>query len=179
MDGWAIFFLHKYGEKILSQNKSKENSSLRHEKILCCCSVAQSCSTLCDPMDCSTPGFPILHYLWVCSNSCPLSQWCHPIISSSVVLFSSRLQSSPASGSFQMSQFFASGGQSIGFSFSISPSSEYSGLISFRMDCFDLLVVQGTLKNLLQYHSSKSSILQHSAFVIVHLSHSTWLLEKP
>ena len=73
-----------------------------------------------------------------------------------------------------MSQFFASGGQSIGawsFSFSISPSNEYSGLISFRMDRLDLLAAQGTLKSLLQHHSSKASILQHSAFFIVQLSH--------
>ena len=68
-----------------------------------------------------------------------------------------------------MSQFFTSGGQSIGFS--ISPSNEYSGLISFRMDWLDLLVVQGTLENLLQHHSSKASILQSSAFFIVQLSH--------
>ena len=80
------------------------------------------------------------------SNSCPLSQWCHPTISSSVVPYSSCLQSFPASRSFPMSQFFASGGQSIGASTlaSISPSSEYSGLISFRIDWFDLLAVQGT-----------------------------------
>ena len=71
-----------------------------------------------------------------------------------------------------MSQFFASGGQSVGsFSFSISPSNEYSGLISFRMDWLDLLAVQGTLKNLLKYHSSKASVLWHSAFFIVQLSH--------
>ena len=71
-----------------------------------------------------------------------------------------------------MSQFFASGGQSIGaFSFSISPSNEYSGLISFRMNWLDLLTVQGTLKSLLQYHSSKASILWHSACFIVQLSH--------
>ena len=74
------------------------------------------------------------------SNSCPLSWWCHWTISSSVIPFSSCVQSFPASGSFPMSRFFASGGQSIGsFSFSISPSNEYSGLISFRMDWFDLL----------------------------------------
>ena len=98
-----------------------------------------------------------------CSNSCPSSWWCHPIISSSVVPFSSCLQSFPASGSFQMSQFFTSGGQNIGVSASASVSSnEYSGLISFRMDCLDLLAVQGTLKSLLQHHSSKASILQHS-----------------
>ena len=71
-----------------------------------------------------------------------------------------------------MSQFFTSGGQSIGsFSFSISTSNEYSGLISFRMDWFDLLAVQGTLESLLQHHSSKTSILWRSAFFMVHLSH--------
>ena len=100
------------------------------------------------------------------SNSCPLSQWYHPTISSSAVPFSSRLQSFTASGSFLMSQFFASG-----FSFSISPSNEYSGLISFRMDWLDLLAVQGTLKSLLQHHSSKVSILRRLAFFIVQLSH--------
>ena len=88
-----------------------------------------------------------------CSNSCPLSRSCHPSISSSVVPFSSRFQSFPASGSFQINQFFASGGQS--FSFFVSPSNEYSVLISFRMDWFDVLAVQGTLKSLLQHHSSK------------------------
>ena len=82
---------------------------------------------------------------------------CHP--------FSSSLQSFPPSGSFQMSQFFASGGQIIeSFSFSISPSNEYSGLISFRMDWLELLAVQVILKSLLQHHSSKASILLHSAF---------------
>ena len=101
-----------------------------------------------------------------CSNSC------HPTISSSVIPFSSRLQSFTASGSFQMSQFFASGGQSIGsFSFSISPSNEHLGLISFRMDWLDLLAVQGTLKSLLQHHSSKASILWRSAFFMVQVSH--------
>ena len=71
-----------------------------------------------------------------------------------------------------MSQFFASGGQSIGvFSFSVSPSKEYSGLISFRMDWLDLLAVQGTLKSLLQQQNLKASILLYSAFFIVHLSH--------
>ena len=107
----------------------------------------------------------------VCSNSCPLSRWCHPAISSSVTPFSSCPQSFPASGFFPMSQFFTSGNQSIwGFSFSISPSNEYSGLISFRIDWFDL-AVQGTLKSLLQHHSSKASILLHSAFFMVQFSH--------
>ena len=106
-----------------------------------------------------------------CSNSCPLSQWCHPTVSSSVVPFSSCLQSFPASGSFPMSQFFVSGGQSIGASVSISHSNEYSGLISFRIDWFDFLAVQETLRSLLQHHSSKASILWYSAFFMVQLSH--------
>ena len=88
-----------------------------------------------------------------CSNSCPLSRWCHPTILSSVAPFSSCLQSFPASGSFPMSQFFASGGQSIAASASAFPMNEYSGLISLRINWFDLFAVQGTLKNLLQYHN--------------------------
>ena len=91
----------------------------------CCCSVtqfssvAQLCLTLCDPMDCSTPGLcPSTPRAY--SNSCLLSQWCHPTISSFVIPFSSCLQSFPASRSFQMSQFFASGGLSIGVSASAS-----------------------------------------------------------
>ena len=80
-----------------------------------------------------------------CSNSCPLSWWCHPAVSSSVVPFSSCLQSFPASGSFPMSQLFTSSGQQTywSFNFSISPSNEYSGLVSFRIDWFDLLLSKG------------------------------------
>ena len=103
------------------------------------------------------------------SNSHPLSRWYHPTTSSSIILFSSHLPSFLASGSFQKSQFFMSGGQS--FSFSISPSNEYSGLISFRMDRLDLIAIQGTLKSLLQHHSSKASILRCSAFFRAQLSH--------
>ena len=91
-----------------------------------------------------------------CSNSCPLSRWCHPTISSSVFPFSSCLQSYPASGSFSMSQFFASGSQSIETSASNELMVQW--LISFKNDWFDLLVVQGTLKSLLQHHSLKASI---------------------
>ena len=104
-------------------------------------------------------------------NSCASSRRCHPDISSSVIPFSSCPQSLPATGSFPMSQLFASGGQSIGFSLSISPSNEHPGLISFRTDWLDLLAVQGTLKSLLQHHSSKASILRHSAFFTAQLSH--------
>ena len=105
-------------------------------------------------------------------NPCSSSRGCHPAISSSVVPFSYCPQSLPASGSFPMSQLFAWGGQStMSFSFSISPSNEHPGLISFKMDWLDLLAVQGTLKSLLQHHSSKASIFRHSAFFIVQLSH--------
>ena len=106
-------------------------------------------------------------------NSCPLSRWHHPTSSSSVIPFSFCLQSFPASGSFQMSQLFVSGGAS-----AISPSNEYSGLISFRMDWLDLLTVQGTLKSLLQHHESKSSILWCSAFFMVQLSHPYMTIGK-
>ena len=105
------------------------------------------------------------------SNSCPLSQWCNPTISSPVVPFSSCLQSFPASGSFQKSVLHIRWPEYWSFIFSICLSNENSGLISFRNDWFDLLAVQGTLKSLLQHHSSKASILQHSAFFMVQLSH--------
>ena len=97
----------------------------------------------------------------VYSNSCPLSWWCHPTISSSVVPFSSRLQSRIRIFSNE-SVLCIRWPKYWSFSFSISPFNEYSGLISFRIDWLDLLAVQGTLKSLLQYHSSKTSILWHS-----------------
>ena len=107
-----------------------------------------------------------------CSNSCPSSRWCHPTISSSVVPFTSCLQSFPASASFPLSLFFASDGQRIGnFSFIFSPSYEYSELIFFRIDWLDIFAVQGTLRSLLQHYSSKASILWRSAFFMVQLSH--------
>ena len=115
------------------------------------------------PCPSSTPG--------ACSNSCPLIQWCYPTILSSVTPFSSCPQSFPASGSFLMSWLFTSDGQNIVASENISNSNEYSGLISFRIGWFDLLAVQGTLENLLQHHSVKSSILQGSAVFMVLLSH--------
>ena len=120
------------------------------------------------PCPSPTPG--------VYTNPCPSSRWCHPAISSSVVPFSSCPQSLPASGSFPMSQLFESAlrirwPEYWSFSFSISPSNQHPGLISFRMDWLDLLAVQGTLKSLLQHHSSKASVLRHSAFFIVQFSH--------
>ena len=102
----------------------------------------------------------------VCTNSCPLSQWCHPTNSSSVASFSSCPQSFPASGALPVMW-----PKYLSFSFSISPSNEYSGFNSFRIYWFDLLFVKGTLKCLLQYHNSKASILWHSAYFMVQLSH--------
>ena len=101
------------------------------------------------PKDCSMPGFPVLHYFPEFAQTCPLSWWCHPTISSSVVPFSSCFQSSPASGFSPMSWLFTSGGQSIGASASASvlPMTDYSGLISFRIDwvwspgCFQFFLV--------------------------------------
>ena len=103
------------------------------------------------------------------SNLCPLSQWCHPTISSSVVPFSSCPQFLPASESFPMSQLCLRWPKYWSFSFSISPSKEYPGLISFRMHWLDLFAVQGTFKSLFQHHSSNASILQCSAVFAVQL----------
>ena len=134
-------------------------------------SVAQSCSTLWDPMDaqvespCPSPT-PGVH-----SNSCPSSQWCHPAFSSSVIPFSSCPQSLPASVFSSESTLCMRWPKYWSLSFSIISSKEIPGLISFRMDWLDLLAIQGTLKSLLQHHSSKASILWCSAFFRVHLSH--------
>ena len=108
---------------------------------------------------------------WVYSNSCPLRGWCYPNISSSIIPFSSHLQSFLASGSSPMSQFLHIRWPKYwSFCFNISPSNDYSGLISFRMNWLDLLAVQRTVKSLLQHHSSKASSLQLSAFFIFQLS---------
>ena len=106
----------------------------------------------------------------VYSNSRPLSWWCHPTISSSVIPFSSCLQSFPVFSIESVPHIRWP--KCWSFSFSISPSNEYSGLISFRMDWLDLLAVQRTLKSLLQHHSSKASVLWQSAFIIVQSSQS-------
>ena len=167
----------KGGQKSVTEEKEPGVVTDCH----CCYTVTKSCLTLCNPRDCSTPGSLVLHCLpefaqvhvhWVSDAIL--------IISSSAASSSSCLQSFPASGSFQMSQFFKSGAKYWSFSFSISLSNEYLGLISFRSDWFDLLAVWGTFKSLLQHLSSKASILQCSAFFLWSNSHiHTWLLEKP
>ena len=138
--------------------------------------VTHSCLTLCDPMGYSTTRPPCPSPApGACSNSCPLSQWCHPTISSSVITFSSCLQSFPASGSLLMSQFFTSGGQSIGVSASTSALPMniqdwfplgWTGLISL-LSKGHTCVPWDTL----QYHTLKASILQCSAFVMAQLLH--------
>ena len=134
-------------------------------------SVTPSWQALCDSKACSTPVFLVLHQLQEFAQT-----HVHQVSDATLPSHCLSSPSPPAfnlSQSFPMSQFFVSGYQSIGVSVSasVSPSSEYSGLISFRMDWLDLLAVQGTLKSLLQHHSSKASIHLHSAFFIVQLSH--------
>ena len=144
-------------------------------------SVAQSCPTLCNPMNCSTPGLPVHHQLpTVHSNPCPLSRWCHPAISSSVVPFSSCPQSLPISGSFPMSQLFAWGGQSTGISALASflqkntqdwSPLEWTGWISLQS------------KGLLRVFSN-TTVEKHQFFSAQPFSQSnshihTWPLEKP
>ena len=126
-----------------------------------CCSVAKSFLTLCEPMSCSTPGFPVLHYLpefaqtmsfeSVMPSSHPIL--CHPCLLLPSVLPSIRVFSTESALHIRWPKYWS-------FSFSISPSSDYSGLISFRMDWLDLLAVQQILRRLLQHHSSKASVLQ-------------------
>ena len=135
-------------------------------------SVTQSCLTLCDPMDCSMPGFPVHHQLPdptqthvhqvgdAIQPSHPLS----PLLLPPSIFPSIRVFSNESVLRIRWPKYWS-------FSFSISPSNEYSGLISFRMYWLDLLVVQGTLKSLLQHHSSQASILRHWAFLIVQFSH--------
>ena len=135
----------------------------------CCfwCSGTQSCPTLrrhglqhaLPPCPSPSPG--------VCTSSCSLHQWCGPAISSSGAFFSFCPPSFPASGTFP--DVHIRWPKYCSFSFSISPYSECSGPISLKIDCFDLLVVQGTFRSLLQHHSLKSSILWHSAFFMVQL----------
>ena len=135
-------------------------------------SVAQSCPTLCGPMNHSTKGLPVHYQLpeFTQTHAHRVDDAIQP--SHPVVPFSSCPQSFPASGAFPVSQLFASGDRSIGVSASTSVLPiEHSGLISFRMDWLDLLAVQGTLKSLLQHHSSKASIFRHTAFFTVQLLH--------
>ena len=137
-----------------------------------CYLVTKSCLILCDPTDCSVPGFPVLHYLQEFAQT--HVHWLGDAIQSPYPL------SSPSPPGFKLPSIRVFSNESVlcirwpkywSFIFSISPSYEYSGLVSFKIAWFNLLTVQGTLKSLLQHHNSKPSILQHSAFFMVQLSH--------
>ena len=133
-------------------------------------SVAQSCPTLYDPMNCSTPGLPVHHQLpestqtHVLESVMPSNHLCRPLLLLPSIFPSIWVFSNESALRIRWPKYWS-------FSFNISPSNEHPGLISSRMDWLDLLAVQGTLKSLLQHHSSKASILQCSAFFIVQLSH--------
>ena len=123
-------------------------------------------------MDCSRPGFPVHHQLWsllklMSINSMMPSNHlilCYPLLLLLLIFPSIKVFSNESVLRIRWPKYWS-------FSFSISPSNEYSGLISFRMDWLDLLAVQGILETLLQHHSSKASVLQYSAFFMVQLSH--------
>ena len=147
--------------------------------MVCCHPFTQSCLTVCDPMDCSTPNFPVLHYLlqftqtyvhWVNGAIQPP----HPL--SPLLLLALNL--SQNQGLFQWVGSLNQMAKVLELQLQHSPSNEYSGLISFRIDRFDLLAVQGTLKSLLQHHSLKASILWCSAFLMVQLSHRYMITGK-
>ena len=137
-----------------------------------CCSVSQSYPALCNTMDYSTPGFLILHHLPEISQTIFIELvmpsnhliLCHPLLLLPSIFPSIRVFSNESLLRIRWPKYWS-------FRFSNSSSNEYSGLISFRIDWFDLLTVQGTLKSLLQHHTSKASILRCSAFFIVQISH--------
>ena len=145
-----------------------------------CCWITQSCLTLCNPMDCSMPGFPVLQHLpelaqthvhWVDDAIQPS----HPLLSHPLFLLTSifphtRVFSNELAHQIRWPKYW---------SLSISPSNEYSGLISFRIDWFDLLTVEESLKSLLQHHSSKALILQHPLSLWHSFNIHTWRLVKP
>ena len=135
-------------------------------------SVAQSCPTLCDPMNCSMPGLPVHHQLpeftqthvHRVSDAIQPSHPLSPLFLLPPIPPSIRVFANESTLHMRWPKYWS-------FSFSIIPSKEHPRLISFRMDCLGLLAVQGTLKSLLQHHSSKASTLQQSAFFTVQLSH--------
>ena len=143
-------------------------------------SVAQSCLTFCDPMNCSTPGLPVNHQLREftqthvhrVSDAIQPSCLCCPLLLLPPIPPSIRVFSNESTLHMRWPKYWS-------FSFSIIPSKEIPGLISFRMDWLDLFAVQGTLKSLLQNHSSKASILWLSAFFTVQLSHPYMITGKP
>ena len=140
--------------------------------VLCCCSVTKSCSTLCDPMGCSRPGSQSFTISWSVLKLMSIESvmpsnhliLCHHLHLLPSIFPSIRVFSNESALHIRWSKCWS-------FSFSISPSNKYSGLISFKMDWFDLLAVQGNLKSLLQHCNSKALILGNSDFPMVQISH--------
>ena len=177
---WYVFYLlealfwllkNKQGTTILGSNKVISESST-HTCLVHFSSVAQSCLTLCNPMNHSTPGLPVHHQLpeftqthvhWIVMPSNHLIL-CRPLLLLPSIFPSIRVFSKESALCLRWPKYWS-------FSFNISPSNEHLGLSYFRMDWLDLLTIQGTLKSLLQHHSSKASILHCSGFFIVQLSH--------
>ena len=168
-------------EKVNFHYNSKEGQCQRMFKLLLNCthlssvqfsSVTQSCPTLYDPMNCSTPGLPVHHQLLEFTRLTSIKSvmpyshliLCRPLLLLPPILPNIRVFSNESTLRMRWPKYCR-------FSFSIIPSKEIPGMISFRMDWLDLLAVQGTLKSLLQHHSSKESILRRSAFFTVQLSH--------
>ena len=158
----------KHGALRIGFGLNSKGNSGGFSSMICCCSAAQSCPTLCDPMDCSTRGFPVLHHVpkfaqthesVMPSNHLIL---CCPLLLLPSIFPSIRVFSNESALLIRWPEYC---------SFSVSSSSKYSGLISFRIDWLDLLAVQGILKRLLQHHSSKAPILGLSTFIMVQLSH--------
>ena len=146
----------------------------------CCCSVAQSCPILCDPMDCTMPGFPVLHHLpelaqtYVHCSVMPsnhLVLFC-PLLLLPSIFLSIRVFSNELALCIRWPKYWS-------FNFIISTSNEYSGLLSFRIDWLDHLAVQETLKSLLQHYNSKASVLRHLPFLMAQLLYPYIQLEKP
>ena len=141
-------------------------------------SATQLCPTLCNSVDCDTPGFTVHHHLpelaqiyFIQVGGVIHLVLCHPVLLLPLIFPSNRVFSNESALGIRWPKYWS-------FSFSISPSNEYSGLISLRIDWFDLLAVQRTLKSLLQHHSSRSSILLRSAFFMVQLSHAYMITGK-
>ena len=140
----------RFQQLLETQNTRKIGVSLHHETPVCCCSVAKLCLTFCDPMNCSTPGFPVFHHYPESAQTQSIgfvmpsnhSILCCPLLLLPSIFPCIRVFSKKSALHIRWPKFWS-------FSFSISPSSEYSGLISFRIDWFDFLVVQSTLKSLL------------------------------
>ena len=167
----CVYFIHFIWEvRAIILRRLKRHSGWEQEFQFS--SVGQSCLTLCNPIDCSMPSFPVHHQLPELAQTHVLQIvmpsihliLCHPLLLLPSIFPSIRVFS-------KETVFHIRWPKDCSFSFSISPSTEYSGLTSFRVDWFDHLAVQETLKSLHQHHSSKASVLCHSALFMVQLSH--------